>query len=108
MYWFHNLYLGESIEKKAKRIQRKIENGKLTISAYIITFPSNPSNLLDIIPAREILQKGYPKDDLTIVGLAGGRDEAISLVEHIVQECLDETGTCELLRYLRQRENQAV
>lgn len=108
MKWFRTLYLGESVEKKATRIKRKIEHGKLTIMVHVLTLPSNPENLLDIIPARELLQKDYPKKDITIVGLAGDREEAMLVVQDIVEDCLKSTGTTHVVEYLMQRENQAV
>ena len=47
------------------------------LHTYIITFPSNEENLLDIIPTRELLQKGYPKKNLHIIAVAGNYDEAL-------------------------------
>jgi hypothetical protein len=64
MKWYDNLYVGESIKGKEKRIKWKIEHRAGMVSIYVITFASNPDNLLDMIPARELMQKAYPKDDL--------------------------------------------
>ena len=100
MKWYEDLYTGESIVRKKDRIIRRIKRKRLTLSVYLITFPSNPANLLDIIPSRDLLQKGYPGDDLYIIGLAGGYDEALELVRQIVHETVSNTGACDVVSYL--------
>lgn len=101
MKWYENLYVGESIADKAGRIKRKIEHNGITPSVYLVTLPSNPANLLDIIPARDLLQPGYPKQDLHIIGLAKGYDEAIGLVQQMIEEALQKTGTTDIVSYLK-------
>ena len=73
MKWYDNLYIGESIGKKAGRIKWKINHNAGTLFVHVITLPSNKHNLLDIIPARELLQNGYPKRNLKIIGIEIGR-----------------------------------
>ena len=76
MTWYDELYVGESIVHKTKRVKWKINHNAGQIGIYVIAPASNDKNLLDIIPAAELLQKGYPKKDLKIAGLAGSYDEA--------------------------------
>ena len=75
MTWYDELYVGESIVHKTKRVKWKIDHNAGQIGIYVIAPASNDKNLLDIIPAAELLQKGYPKKDLKIAGLAGSYDE---------------------------------
>ncbi len=46
----------------------------------------NWENILDIIPTRELLQKGYPHKNLHIIAVAGNYDEALLLAYDIVKE----------------------
>lgn len=60
MKWYEDLYVGDSIADKANRIKWKINHHAGTVSIYVIAFASNRQNLLDIIPAWELMQKSYP------------------------------------------------
>ena len=67
MKWYRKLYVSESIGDKAGRIKWKINHNAGTVSVYVIAFASNPDNLLDIIPAWQLMQKSYPKKNLKII-----------------------------------------
>lgn len=103
MKWYKDLYVGESISHKTNRIKWKINHNAGTISVYIIALASNPRNMLDIIPARELLQKGYPKKDMRIIGLAGNYSEALELVRRIVEETYNATGYADVKKYLKNK-----
>lgn len=108
MKWYDNLYVGDSIAEKADRIKWKIDHNAGTVSIYVITFASNPDNLLDIIPARELLQKAYPKKELHIIGLAKGYGEAVEVVQKIIDDTFQNTGDVDVYQYLEEnRRNQA-
>lgn len=100
MKWYDKLYVGESIAHKVDRIKWKINHNAGTFEIYIITFASNPNNLLDLIPARELLQKHYPKKELYIIGLAKGYEEACALVCEIIEEVYAQTKDVDVRRYL--------
>jgi hypothetical protein len=108
MKWYDDLYVGESIKGKEKRIKWKIEHRAGMISIYVIAFASNPDNLLDMIPARDLMQKAYPKDDLKIIGLAKGYKEGIDLIRQIMDETYRATGGVDVYAYLKEaRGNRA-
>lgn len=102
MRWYRKLYVSEAIGDKAGRIKWKINHNSGTVSVYVIAFASNPDNLLDIIPAWQLMQKGYPKKDLKIIGLAKGYDDAIALVQQIVEETYANTGDVDVWSYLKE------
>ena len=70
MIWYKDLYVGESIVHKTKKVKWKIMHNAGQIGIYVITLASNTQNLLDIIPSYELMQKGYPKKDMVVVGLS--------------------------------------
>ena len=102
MRWYRKLYVSEAIGDKAGRIKWNINHNAGTVSVYVIVFASNPDKLLDIIPAWQLMQKGYPKKDLKIIGLAKGYDDAIALVQQIVEETYANTGDVDVWSYLKE------
>ena len=102
MKWYHDLYVGDSIADRANRIKWKINHNAGTVSVYVIAFASNSKNLLDIIPAWELMQKSYPfKKNMQIIGLAKGYAEALELVRDIIDETYRNTGDVDVRAYLR-------
>lgn len=100
MIWYDKLYVGESIVHKTKKIKWKIMHNAGQIGIYVITLASNRQNLLDIIPSYELMQRGYPKREMVIVGLAKGYDEAVEVAASIVDEVYRNTGTFAVRTYL--------
>ncbi len=107
MIWYENLYLGESIPKKAAKIRRlkwKITHNALLINTFIIVLCRYGTNLLEIIPVRELRQKCYPKQNLYIVGIAKGYDEALEIAAEIVTDVYKETGGFKVKHFFGQHE----
>lgn len=103
MTWYEDLYVGESIVHKTSKIIWKIRHNAGQLNIYVISLASNEDNLLDIIPAQELLQKGYPKRRMYVVGLAKGYDEAVQVAVSIVDEVYQKTGAFDVRSYLKKR-----
>ena len=103
MIWYQNLYIGQSIKRKAAKIKWKIRHNVGQIDIYVLTLASNPQNLIDLIPSTNLLQKEYPKQDLVIIGLAKGFEEAAMLAGSIIQEVLEQTQTTDVRTYIQKR-----
>ncbi|MFP3154978.1 hypothetical protein LQZ18_11260 [Lachnospiraceae bacterium ZAX-1] len=86
MIWYRNMYASENIAHKKERIKWKIKHNAGQINIYVIALAANPKNLLEIIPAIEMMQKAYPKKDMFIVGIAKGYEEAVDLIVQIIME----------------------
>ena len=100
MKWYNRLYVGDSIKHKKEKIKWKIRHNAGQIDIYVITLASNPENLMDMIPAVELLQKGYPKKDIRVIGLAKGRAEAFEVITEIVEEVYLQTGDTKVREYI--------
>lgn len=108
MQFMGSLYVGESISSKEYEIVKKVHNNQVVPNLYLLTFSNNEDNMLDLIPQWEALQKNYPKDHLKVVGIANGKKEAISLLQTIIKDALQETGNADIRDYLKQKwEGQA-
>ncbi len=104
MKFFHDLFVSEGILPCLEQIVEKIKQNTLTPNIYVITFASNPKNLLDIIPTWELMQPGYPKKDVEIIGIAGGKKDALELVEHMIRETFEQTGNIDVRAYLTSKQ----
>ncbi|MDO4273307.1 MAG: hypothetical protein Q4D16_06550 [Eubacteriales bacterium] len=100
--WKNNLYIGKNV-KNSRKIQLKIDSGKLVPGIYLVTISDNPGNLLEIIPAPMLLQKSAYALCPEIVGLAKGKDEAMDLAAEIILEVYHETGSFRVEEYLKNR-----
>ena len=96
-----DLYLGESINrKKLDKIKKRLENKPLLSGVFLIAASVNPSDQLDIFEARLLAQSYYEKNPPYVIGITESREEAMAMVEQMVQECLRERGDCALKEYL--------
>lgn len=96
-----DLYLGESIrEEKLDKIKKKLENKPLLSGVFLIALSRNPSDQLEIYNAKLLAQKYYAKYPPCVAGIAGNYDEAVRMVEQMVQECMEKRGDCALKEYL--------
>jgi hypothetical protein len=101
MTWYDDLYVGYGIRKKEKQVVWRIKHNAGQIGVYVIALASNKKNLLDIIPATDLLQRSYPKQEMYVVGLAKGYDEAVDVAVSIVEEVYQMTGGFDVRRYFQ-------
>jgi len=99
MVWYQELYASKNIARKKKKIKKRISQGKSQHDIYVLTLASNPKNLVDIIPSKNFLNKWYPKEDLFILGVAKGYEEARDLAFEIILEIYGKTGAFQVRDY---------
>ncbi len=107
MIWIDDLYISDSITKKKNRIKWKINHQKPSGFVHLICLPSNENNLLDIIPSANLLQKGYPRKNLTIIGLASNYNEAVLLTRDIIDDIYTQTGEFDVGKYFKMTKGEA-
>lgn len=106
MKYYYELYMDKHIEKQKKKIQKNIENDKWQLNVHLIALSKSKQNHLEIFHSVLLLQKGIAKDDLFIVGIANGYEEALELVEKITQEVYDKTKGTDIRSYILQRQQK--
>ena len=99
MIWLENIYVGDSIAKKRDKIIKKIKKGKITMKKYVLALSRNDSDLLDVFQANVLKQKYYQEQNIIVVGLASGEEEAFELVKKIIDDCLEATGGYNLKQF---------
>lgn len=108
MIWYDDLFVGESISpRKKKRIIRRLRRRSPFNSAYVLTLASNPDNLIDIIQAKELCQRYYPRRRMVVIGLAGDYAEAMQLAGNIIYGIYCAQGDFELRRFIMKNIRQS-
>ncbi len=101
--WYPHLYISDRTRKSAKRLIRRINRGKPTRDVYVLTYPTNDCNVMDIVPSSVLMQKVVRSSCPKIIGLARGREEAYELMKQILQETYDKNGNFHVQEYLEDR-----
>ena len=99
MQWAENLYLTEKTASKKDKIIRKANRGIGMVSIYFITLASNEENLFDIFHAAHLKQPAFYRQNPFVVGIASGYDEAMDLVQQMVEDIYQETGAFQVREY---------
>lgn len=106
MTWYKEFYAGESIEHKKEKVKWKILHNAGQLDIYVIALSSNRANLLDIISATELMQKAYPKQDMLVVGVDKGYDNALELAAKIIMDVYQKTGNLNVRNYFLQQQKK--
>ena len=91
MQWAKDLALGESVRGEENRIIKKLTK-KGYRDYYLICYSLNPDEMLDLFPVKVVTNPHFPEKELTVLGIAGGREEAILVTTDLLQECFLQTG----------------
>ncbi len=102
MKWYRDLYCSENIKNDKKKIIHDIRHHKRQWNIYVITLARNHYDLLDIYHVNVLYQPYYKKreNEITIIGIAKGKEEAIQLVQTIVMDVYKKTGDCKVKEYV--------
>ncbi len=101
--WYKNLYVGNHAEKDVKKTIWRLDHGAGVVGYYLITLPAGEKNQLEIISSVYLKQKSLRRICPVVVGIAKGYDEALFLVQQIVSEVYEQTGTAGVRKYLEER-----
>ena len=104
MKYYHELYLDKYTSLAKNEILRKIKNAEWLIEIYVIVLSKNKKNHLEIYNAAHFLQEGWGQQEEMLVGLASGYNEALELVEKIVEEVYDNTKGTDIRNYILQKQ----
>ena len=96
MRFYKNLYVSESMTKKKEKVIAKLNKKKYPLNTYQLEFYST----------LMFRQGSVIDDDIFVVGIAGGYDDALYLVEEIAKEVYEKTGDLDIRSYIRERERE--
>lgn len=100
------IYLGPGIrDVNLDKLKAKLDKQPLLTGYYLLTLSSNPHDQLDIMEVKQLLQPYYRKHPVQVVGIAADYDDALLLVQQMVQDCLQTRGDALLKEYLKCRQS---
>lgn len=106
MYFYKYLYAGPSIgDVEETKRKLRCNAGQLTLYVLMLSPGHDPSggegqNQIEFCHCINLQQPYYRMNPPYIIGLAGGRAEAVEMVRQIVQETYDHTGSADIWSYL--------
>ncbi len=98
--FYSKLYVSDSI-KNINKIKWKIRTGRGQLNIFLITI-SNSSDQLECFHNGLLKQQIYRKLDLKIVGVATGYEEALIIIQQMLEDVWKETGNADMKSYLLQ------
>ena len=99
MQWAKNLYVTEKTAPKKDKIISKANRGVGMFQVYFIALASNEENLFDIFHAAHLKQPLFYRQNPFVVGIASDYDEAVELVQKIIDDIYRETGAFRVREY---------
>lgn len=101
--WHEDLYVSDAASEKIHKIIKKINGNKAVPGVYLLTYPINSRNIMDIFSALSLKQPVIRKRCPKIIGVAKGKDDAIELMIDIINETYQNTGSFQVKEYLENR-----
>ena len=92
MRFYKNLYVSESMTKKKEKVIAKLNKKRYPLNTYVIALIEEGENQLEFYSTLMFRQGSVIDDDIFVVGIAGGYDDALYLVEEIAKEVYEKTG----------------
>ena len=83
MYVFKELVTDEECSSKKNSVLRKIRMNAGMLDIYLVCLSKN-NDYFDIIDCSNLKQKGYPKKELCILGIAKGKESAVELASRLI------------------------
>lgn len=106
MNYYYNLYLDGKTALEEEKIRDYLEHDKWQLEVYLVILSKSEKNQLEICHSALFLQKKLKSDDVFVVGIAKGYQEALKLVEKITQDVYDETKTTDLKSYIIKKQQE--
>lgn len=106
MKWYKEIYLENVSKRKINKIRFRLKHNVLLPSIYIVSLSLSETEQLDIIPAKELLQKAYPKNRLCIVGIAKNREDSFRLIQRIVEDVFQKDKTVNIRKFFQANEDK--
>ncbi len=107
--WYKDLYLSDGLDKKkANKYKKTLAKKYFLKDFYVIAISLTQTDQLEFFSARQLMQPHMPKMGYDIVGLATNYDEALSLIEHIVQDVYEKTGDVALKDYFSDKMKDSI
>lgn len=104
MKFYCNLYMDNYVLTNKKEIIQKLENNEWQLEVYVIALSNHPHNQLEIFNSAMFLQNKIRKEQVLVIGITKGYNEALELVEKIMEEVYDNTKGTDIKAYINKKQ----
>lgn len=95
------LYFGEGMgPDDLEKLKEKLFHRPLLSNVFLLLLPENDSDQIEFISSKYLVQGYYAEHSLKVVGIAGSREDAISLILKMTEDCLSIRRDCKLKEFL--------
>ncbi|MBO4749883.1 MAG: hypothetical protein J5546_06150 [Lachnospiraceae bacterium] len=88
-------------EKDFEKTKKKILETPLLTNVFLLVLPRGGTDQLEVISSRYLAQSYYAEHEVKVVGVAKDRDDAISLIIKITEDCLSIRKDCNLKEFCK-------
>ena len=95
------LYWGEDMDSHDfEKLEEKLTKSPLFSDVFLLVLPENDSDQIDFFSSKYLIQRFYGDHVVRVVGIASDREDAISLIMKITEDCLALRKDCLLKEFL--------
>lgn len=105
MEFYYQIYFSESLVNKKAKIIRKLKQNKIQPGIYLITLAQGRQNELEFFSILLLQQKIFHPEDLFVVGVASGYEEALELIEEITDDVYQKTKDAKIREYITREQD---
>ena len=106
MKYYYDLYLSEKYETSKEDFLDNLKRNSFPIDQYLVVLLKSEKNQLEIFNSVLLKQEYFNRDELLVVGIARGLDDAYTIVEKISQEVYNVTGDADIKSYLWDKQKE--
>lgn len=104
--FYCDLYVSEDFETKKEKIVKKIRSNKAQPQVYVLTLAAGKQNHLEFYSSLMLRQKAFHDQQLFIVGIANGYDDALYMTQDIVEEVYEKTKDTDIRGYIESKQKE--
>ena len=94
------MFWSETTENHPFEYSWKLKHGKLSNDFYVVVLPAQgSSNLLELLQVKEAMKAEKRGEELVVVGIAAGKEEAMEIAGRIVDTVYQQTGDLKVKDY---------
>ena len=106
MRFYRYLYESELMKGKKDKITERLKNRDYPLAAYVIVLPEEGENQLEFFRTSLLAQQIFDAEEMFVVGIAAGYDDALYLVERIEEDVYKATEDADIRSYILERDKQ--
>ena len=103
MEYIRDMYYGERASKNKLFSRWQLKHGRAPEDTYVLTLPQYNGGILEIRKLSHLKHRFYKRHPLTVVGVARGYSEAVSLAADIVRDVYEKNGSFDIKGFLEER-----